>query len=59
VEVHLFRQAEAVPANLNELARGDKRFDVPLERRAIVSGNLEDLQKLAHARRVVHALAHE
>ena len=51
VQVHLLGQTEAVPANLNEIAGGDERLDVALERRAIVARNLQNLQELAHARR--------
>ena len=59
VEVHLLGQAEALAADLNEIARGDERLDVPLERRALVAGNLEDLKQLAHAGGMVHPLAHQ
>ena len=59
VEVHLFGQAEALPANLNEIAGGDERLDVALERRALVLGHLEQLQELAHGGGVVHPLAHQ
>ena len=59
VEIHLLGQAEAMPANLNQVAGGDERLDVPLERRALVARNFEDLQQLAHAGGMMHPLAHE
>ena len=59
VQVHLFGQAEALPANLDEIAGGDERLDVPLERRALVARDLENLQQLAHAGGMMHPLAHE
>ena len=59
VEVHLFGQAETVAANLNELAGGDERFDMPLERRAVVLRDFEHLEELAHGGGMVHALPHE
>ena len=59
VEVHLFGQAEAVPANLDQLAGSDERRDVPLERRALVARDFENLHQLAHAGGMVDALAHE
>ena len=46
-------------ANLNEIAGGDERLDVALERRALVARNFEHLQQLAHAGGMVHPLAHE
>ena len=59
VEVHLLGQAEALAANLNEIAGGDERLDVALERGALVARHLENLQQLAHAGGMVHPLAHE
>ena len=59
VEVHLLGQAEALPANLDEIARRDERLEVALERRALVARNLEQLQQLAHAGGMVHPLAHQ
>src|SRR5215831_13354333 len=41
VEVHLLGQAEAMAADLNELAGCDERFDVSLERRALVARDLQ------------------
>ena len=46
-------------ADVNEIALGDERFDVTLERRAFVAGNLENLKKLAHAGRVMHPFPHQ
>ena len=43
VEVHLFGKSEAVTADLDELPGSDERFDVALERRAIVPRNFEEL----------------
>ena len=59
VQVHLFGQAEAMAANLNEIAGGDERLDVALERGALVARNFEKLQQLAHAGGMVHPLAHQ
>src|SRR5207244_2055711 len=58
VEVHFFRQAKTVPADLNQLARADEAFHVSFERGSLVAGNLENLKQLAHAGRVMHPLAH-
>ena len=58
-EVHLFGQAEALPADLNEIAGRDERLDVPLERRPLVLRHLEELQQLAHGGGMVHPLAHQ
>ena len=59
VEIHLLGQAEALAADLNEIAGRDERLDVPLERRALVARDLEKLQQLAHAGGMVHPLAHQ
>ena len=59
IEVHLLGQPEAVPANLNQIAGGDERFDVAFEGRPLLAGNFENLQELAHAGRVMHPLAHD
>ena len=59
VEIHLLGQAEALAADLDEIAGRDERFEVPLERRPLVARDLEELQELAHAGRMVHAFAHQ
>ena len=59
VEIHFFRQAEPVAADMDEIARGHQRRDVPLERGALFARNLQNLEELAHAGRVVHLLPHE
>ena len=59
VEIHLLGQAEALPADLDEIARGDERLEVPLERGALVARNLQELEEFAHAGGMVHPLAHE
>ena len=59
VQIHFFRQAEAMPADLNQVAGADQGFDVPLERGPIVARHLENLQQFAHAGGMVHPLAHE
>ncbi len=46
-------------SNLNEIARRDERFDVPLERRALVARHFENLEQLPHAGGMVHPLAHQ
>jgi hypothetical protein len=46
-------------ADLDEVAGGDQRLDVPLEGRAIVARDLENLEQLAHAGGMVHPLAHQ
>src|ERR1044071_4235320 len=48
-----------MPANLNQFTRGDERFDVAFERRAVVARNLEDLEQFAHRGGMVNPLAHE
>src|SRR5581483_12357675 len=58
VEIHLLGQSEAVAADLNEVAGADERFDVALERRAVVARDFENLQELAHAGGMVNPLAH-
>jgi hypothetical protein len=59
VEVHLFGQPEPITSDLNEVAGGDERLDVPLERRAVVLGHFEYLEQLAHARGMMNPLSHE
>ena len=59
VDVHLFREREAVAANLNEVAGCHERLQLASERGALVPGNLEELQQFAGAGWMVHALAHE
>src|SRR5439155_11359068 len=59
VEIHLLGQAETVPANLNEIARRDERFDVSFERSALVARNTENLEQLAHGGGMMYPLAHE
>jgi hypothetical protein len=59
MEIHFLGLAEALTADLDEIAGGDERFEVPLERRSLVAGDLEELQEFAHTSRVVHAFAHE
>jgi hypothetical protein len=59
IEVHLFRQAEPMASNLDEIAGGDERLDVTFERRPVVAGNFEHLQQLAHAGGMVNALPHQ
>ncbi len=43
IEVHFFGQAEALPANMNEVARRDERLDMTLERRLVVLRHFENL----------------
>ena len=59
VQVHLLGQAEAVAADLDQIARRHERRDVAFERRAFVARNFEHLQQLAHGGRMVHPLAHQ
>ena len=59
VEVHFLRQAEAVPADMNEVARSDERFDVTFERRPLVTLDFENLEELAHAGGMMDPLTHE
>ena len=59
VEIHLLGQTETLASNLNEISRSDERFDVPLERRAVVLRHFEYLQQLADAGGMMHPLAHE
>ena len=58
-EVHLFRETEAMAADLNEIARSEQRFDMSLEGRPLVARDLQDLQELADPRRVMDSLAHQ
>ena len=59
VEVHLLGQAEALAADLDEIAGGDERVEVALERRALVARHLEELKELADAGGMMHPLAHQ
>jgi hypothetical protein len=59
VEVHLLGEPEAVPPDLNQVAGSDEALDVTLERRAFLAGDPQDLDELAQARGVMHAVAHE
>ena len=59
IQIHLFGQTESMAAELNELARGDQRFDVALERRAVVARNLEQLKEFPHGSGMVDTLAHQ
>ena len=59
VEVHLLGQAEALPADADQIAGRDERLEVALERGAIVARNFENLEQLAHAGGMVHPLPHE
>jgi hypothetical protein len=45
--------------DLDEIARRDERFHMTLERGPFVARNLENLQQLAHARRMMDAFAHQ
>ena len=56
-DVHPVREAEAVAADLEQLAVGDERLQQPPERRAVLARHLEQLDQLARARRMVRALA--
>ena len=46
-------------ADMDEVAGRHQRRDVPLERGALFARDLQNLQELAHAGRVVHPLPHE
>src|SRR3989442_1461535 len=59
IEVHFLRQAEAVPADVNKVARGDQRLDVTFERRPLVAWDFENLEELAHAGGMMDPLTHE
>ena len=59
MQVHLFRKPETMAANLDELARGDERFQMTPEGGALVFGDSKQLKKLARAGWMMHALAHE
>src|SRR5262249_28108464 len=58
VQVHLLRQAEALAADLDQIAGVDERLDQSPESRALLTRHLENLQQLARAGGVVHPLAH-
>jgi hypothetical protein len=58
VEIHLLGKTESLAAYLNQLARGDERFEVAFERDALFARNLEQLEKLARSRRMMDAFAH-
>ena len=59
IQVHLFGQAEALAADLDEIAGGDEGVDVALERGALVARHFEQLEQLADAGGMVHPLAHQ
>ncbi len=59
MEIHLLGEAEAMAANLDELAGLDQRVEMPLERRPFLAGHFEQLQELANAGGMVHPLAHQ
>ena len=46
-----------MPADVNEVARGDQRLDVAFERRPIVAWNFENAKELAHAGGMMDPLA--
>ena len=56
-EVHPIRQAEALPTDLDQVARGDERLELALEARALVPGDLQALQELLDGRRMVDLVA--
>ena len=53
-EVHLLRQAEAVAADLQQLAVGDERLQLALERGALLARHAEHLRELARGGGVMH-----
>jgi hypothetical protein len=56
-DVHPVREAEPVAADLEQLAVGDERLQQPPKRRAVLARDLEQLNQLARACRMVRALA--
>ncbi len=59
VEIHFFREAEPMAADVDQVAGRHEGRDVPFERGALFARHLQNLQELAHAGRVVHPLPHE
>ena len=59
VQIHLLRQAEAMTADLYQVAGADERLDVPSEGGALFARNLENLKELADGRGMMHTLAHQ
>ena len=57
VQVHLFGQPEALPAELNQSPEATS--DLRCRLNPLVARDLEDLQEFPHCGGVVHALAHE
>ena len=56
-EIHLVGQAETVAANLQQLAGGDQRLQLALERGALLARNPEDLGELASGCGMMNAVA--
>ena len=58
-DVHPVGKAEAVAADLDQIAVGDERLQQPAERRAVLPRHAEHLQQLLNCRRMIRALPDE
>jgi hypothetical protein len=58
-EVHLLGEPKTIAANLEEHAFAGERFQLPLERRAILAWNAEELGELTGAGRMMDFVADE
>ena len=56
-EIHLLGQAEAVAANLQQIARGHERLQLTLEGGALLARHAQQLDQLACGRGVMDRLA--
>jgi hypothetical protein len=57
-EIHFVGEPDAVPFCLNQLARGDERFEQPAERRAFFLRDSKRAKELARRRRVRDFVTH-
>ncbi len=58
-QVHLLRQAEPVAADLQQLAVGDERLQVTLERGALFARHAQQLRQLARGGGMVNVFSNE
>ena len=56
-EVHAVGEAEAVAADLDQVAALDERLQVPPHGRAVLARDAEQLQQLFRSRGMLHAFA--
>src|SRR5262245_33311328 len=58
IQVHFFRKAEPLAANLDEVAGADQRLEVAPERHTLLTRDLEQLLQFARTGGVMYAFAH-